>query len=236
MILGSVANGHANERSDVDLLVIYQDPFGPVMHHLSEINECANKLNVPIDFILIEEMAARLGLTSIGRSFHDHLRLATGANLIRGNPAELIVPQAEAKEYEVLGYLSRKTEKLREGRASISAMKEWEQATFLQKVCEVSIHATRKVLWLRGYMEDDDSKATVIGRFRELANEEELEIFNRALRVDRHYTETVTTADHNERLHRQAIGEIVSIVPDVQRLLEILLMQLAPIASQPVAP
>lgn len=236
MILGSVANGQANARSDIDLLVVYQDPFGPVQHHLSQVNERAQERNVPIDFILLEKTAATLGLTSIGHSFHDHLKIASGENLVHGNPVELIVPQANSRQSEVSGYLARKIEKLRNGLVAIPSMEEPERVVFLQNVCEVSNHAVRKMLWLRGHLKDDDSKTAVIGRFRELANEEELEIFNRVLLVDRHYTETVTAADRNERLHRQAIREIVYIIPDVQRFLEILLMQLAPIASQPVAP
>jgi len=195
LIFGSAMSERFMERSDIDCLVVYEEDRGThVREALRTIRKFSHVLHVPVEFVPVDDVSARIGLHTIGPSFAWHLEQAVKTHLvIKADPFRFIrlLDSANSQSVRVedaLGYLQRKILRFEQGIVEFPVMAESEYLHFLQKILESPIHIARKVLWLLVPNLPSDSKACVIRYYRDFAPSRFREIFQTLLDMDASYS------------------------------------------------
>ncbi len=199
VLFGSAVGVRFMERSGVDCLLVYDGMHRTALTEaLHQLQASARKRNIPIGFVPVDDVSARIGLHTIGPSFAYHLELAAKAlGVIQDNPLTFIrLPDSansqQARVEDVLGYLRRKIFRFERGIAEFPVMAESEYFHFLRKILESPIHIARKVLWLSVPNISSDSKAHVIRHYPDIAPSRLREIFQTLLSEDSDYSREVS--------------------------------------------
>src|SRR3990167_3817535 len=195
VLFGSAVGARFMERSEVDCLLVYDGMHRAALTEaLHRLQASARKRNIPIGFVPVDDVSARVGLHTIGPSFAYHLELAAKAlGVIKASPLTFIrLPDSansqSARVEDVLGYLRRKILRFDQGIVELPVMAENEYFHFLRKILESPIHVARKVLWLSVPNLSSDSKAHVIRCCPDIVPSPLREIFQTFLSMDSDYS------------------------------------------------
>jgi len=198
VLFGSAVGARFMERSEVDCLLVYDGMHRAALTEaLHRLQASARKRNIPIGFVPVDDVSARVGLHTIGPSFAYHLELAAKAlGVIQDNPLIFIrLPDSansqSARVEDVLGYLRRKIFRFERGIAEFPVMAESEYFHFLRKILESPIHIARKVLLLSVPNLSSDSKAHVTRHYPDIVPSRLHEIFQILLSMDSDYSHEV---------------------------------------------
>lgn len=217
MFVGSAAYGTLDYRSDVDVIVIYDD------EHRDEATELFHLLHsradgqyVPLELIPMSLAAASSKiLQPIGPSFGRHLRRAAQrGGVIKGDTLSVMSFDQDMRA-DVISYIRRKYYRMESGLATLPIMSERDRLLFCQKILELPIHTARKLLEFRNILGEDDSKQRVIKEFQNLdslAGED----FTTLIEVGKYYERELDyqfDRDFSRPRYEKALDRIVNRAP-----------------------
>jgi len=191
-IFGSVARGNPSIRSDLDLLVVFENDIA--REELRKIfHDVYKETRVIVESTALKRELVDLGFHTIDPTFLEHFQyILKEGNIVGNDPLNLVRPQ----EGNVLNlhqqYLSQKLKRLTDG--LLTPTKE-EQLKILQRALEAPVNVGRRMLMTLRCLgildldEDDDSKEVIIRNYRRIFDEDNgLLQFNFLLESDRRYT------------------------------------------------
>ncbi len=191
ILCGSVVHGGANLRSDIDVVVYHHDTaaFQAAIGGLRR--RCALS-NLELSLVKIDPALAASRFHTISYGYYQHLVLAARqGGLIKQNFLPLLNrrhmhPHDDIAEYVSfkLRYLGKAVDEL----ADIDIDSE-KHTDILQKALEVPVHIARKVCWLSGASTGDDSKASVVAAYAQVAPPALGRQLQHLVAVDRLYTQ-----------------------------------------------
>lgn len=189
-LFGSAVYDAYTVRSDVDFFVIYDLRLrSRAMRIFQGMTAYAADFHVPLAIVSVAADVAQSPLHSIGTSFMQHLVYAAEkSGNVKGEDIRRLLSSTHLdwKEDE-RSYFRHKLRRFEKWLCDAHAMNENAQLHVIGKSLGVAIRTARKLLvWHEGPM-PDDSKQEVLKRYPRIAQEEELEIFERLMGVDESY-------------------------------------------------
>lgn len=217
LIYGSLISDDANNRRDIDWLVVCDsDYLDKARELLSEAVVYARSKNVDLKFRPYDHESALRGDHGITMSFWTHLEYMCGSGgVIKGRPLEYFkfVDHGETHAYAI-----HIIENLFKGRIEWIIMSEEQQYHFLQKAIEAPIHLARKILWEKKVAyEFYDAKNDTLECYVKHIGGERASLLANIISVDREYSAL---------LEKYAIGyelflkEYISMIEKIEECIE----------------
>lgn len=163
IICGSVLRRNHNTRSDVDCLALYDIRQTELALSIKQgLVAYANKLNVPLELISVDDCTARNLCHQIGPSFLKHLEWAAeNGGIIRENPISHFALTLDLFQ-DLKEYIRRKIRMLEKNLDEWLILDIKERCEFLQKIMEAPIYVVRNFLVWQGEDLGRASKAIVL--------------------------------------------------------------------------
>ena len=222
---GSVLEGTHNPRSDVDVVVVYQQAnFQNVMEDLQRLTAFAWRLHIPVQFIPFSLEAAKVGLHTVSLGFGYHLMHASKhGGIIKSCPISLFKVDANRNKDQVRDYLIHKQEKLMAGLLKMPSMGQSELCRFLQKALEAPVHVARKMLQVKAEMLDYPKKVVWNCYPSRLhIDARRVNLFLRCMEMDGRYSAELNrqVQEPNPASYAAMLGALKALVSDVHEFVE----------------
>lgn len=232
LIHGSFQRGDYNERSDIDVVLVYEYRYH---QHVVALQEHLQKVGlarcVPIRIILTDRESATRGDHTFFPMYHEHLRASAAlGGIVKCDPNNFICPMRMTYRAEVHGYLTRKANAFDQLTESLPGATPEDVARGLGKVLSFPTHAARKMLqYLKpDYLIESDSQRAVRGLYPSLGIDEAQEVFTRLTALDRMYSEElVDQLNHPDPAsYRLVLKELLSAIELARRFARLNLIAL----------
>jgi predicted nucleotidyltransferase len=223
---GSIIKNENNERSDIDVVVVYSvDKRKSVIETLQYLMARASFVHVPVEFIVVDDYLARMGGHGIFHSFYEHLAFSVkNKGIIKIDPRELIKPEINII-IETKNYISKKRSSI-EKRYTTLLVESPNKYRYLEKIISAPVYVARKVLRCldESALIDNDSKKTVAKQYTQYyAGTVQAEILKKVNELDLRYSSELRKhlLNPNKDSYQLLIKEIEEITPMVLDFLKI---------------
>lgn len=223
IVCGSIIHGTHNLRSDIDLVIYYQDTPAAQAAIAGLRQRCARR-HLDLAVILIDTEVAKTRFHTISYGFYQHLKNVVGqGGLIKRNfLSELRQDYFDAYN-DMAEYLSFKLRYVGKAIDDITVVdiEDKKHADVLQKGLEISINAVRHLLDLKGIELTDDTKPAVIKAYTEIAPPDLGQQLQALVELDRQYTELLRRQlkQPNEEEYRRHLQTIVDVLPQAKQFI-----------------
>lgn len=192
LFYGSVQNGTFTQRSDLDLIAMYQKKDRAIaLAALGQISEFGMNHSVIVEPEPICIEAALASKHSIGITFREHLRKAALNNgVVKENPLDFLMYEGIRAEDELRSYFCHKMRQL--DRAEIAP--DPTDPKFLEavrKMIEAPVHSARKTLHWLGAVPENDCKREVVSCYNKLIGGLNSELLIQLVEADQKYTDVL---------------------------------------------
>jgi hypothetical protein len=184
---GSLCYEEQTVRSDIDCLVLYDyRDHGNVLAVIEKAINFAAERFIPVEFVLIDTVAAKECVHTIDASLWWHLEHIIPNHAIKQNPLLFLLPNGN--EQPVKEYLRRKLASLQKRRCVMHTSHGEDYIRNLQKFWEAPVRVARKMLWESGVDMNDDSTSSVIVHYPEQFPERRSQFLS-LVKTDGQYTQ-----------------------------------------------
>ncbi len=192
LMLGSCMRGDYTSRSDIDVLVLYNQPNRQeVIALMQDLDRVAHKLYVPVQFIPQDAALAESGAHGLSATFFAHFNLAmAGGGLIKENPTQLIQCRSDVAA-DIKAYLIHKMEAFERGEIAFDSLSAEQTARLLGKALSFPVYAGRMMIQRANIslLQGSDTKDRVAEIYPELGIRNTSGVFFALLELDQRYSE-----------------------------------------------
>lgn len=217
IVCGSIIHGTHNLRSDIDLVIYYEDTPSAREAIAGLRQRCADR-HLDLAVILIDTEVAKTRFHTISYGFYQHLsNVVNQGGLIKYNflpdlRQDYFDPYSDMAEYLSfkLRYVGKAIDDF-----SVIDVEDQKHLDVLQKGLEISINAVRHLLDLKGIELVDDTKPAVIRTYINIAPPELSQQLQELVELDQQYTQLLkrqlVSPDREE--YRKYLQVIVDALP-----------------------
>ena len=230
---GSVVRGDHNIRSDFDCLVLYNGKERQgIIELLQGLSLFAEGLNIPVEFIPVDNRLVETMMHPIEYSFSLHLQWsAKNGGVIKKNPVPFLHLDSSVMTAELVEYIRRKHSKLSKTWSKLPSLGPDQRFTFYQKVLDAPVYIARKILRWRGVdITFDDSRRAIAELFSVSRNDAGVgELFAELIACDREYTDGLMQhiRSHNKEKYVQLLQEVERAIPKVLDFIQINILEIS---------
>ncbi len=187
VIFGSLPQGTVMRTSNIDVLAIYDERLESGQPWIfRSLTQQAAKLNVPIDWHIVDINSALLGTHGIDYSLRQHLQqVQKSIWVIKDDPLPLLSFKLGNKSREAFWYLQERI-RFFESRLPYLTESNFDRR-FYEAVIETPAHLMRKMLPVLGLELSCDTKQEVCRVYSGISTEEEYSLFTRCLKIEELY-------------------------------------------------